>query len=249
MQAKDLMVEGANLITVAPDDSIYTAIRLMLKRHVSGLPVVEEGAEGARKLVGILSEGDLLRRRETDTLRRRPRWLEFLTGPGKLAEEYAHAAGRRVGEIMSSPVITVSESAPLADIVQLMEQRKIKRVPVVQDGNLVGIITRADVLRALVREASKPLPLPANDAAIRDSILSELRKQPWGRNVTIDVAVKDGLVRLSGVIVDERERVALVRAAGNAPGVRMVEDHIAFVEPLSGMVIESDGDQKRVLAY
>jgi CBS domain-containing protein len=245
MRAKDIMVEGANLITIGPEESIFTAIRLMLKKHISGLPVVETTPQGSPRLVGIISEGDLLRRRETMTLRRRPRWLEFLVGPGKLAEEYAHAAGRKIREVMTAPVITVSEEAPLADVVQLMEQRNIKRIPVVRGDTLIGMITRADLLRALVREASKPLPLPANDAAIRDAILAELKKQPWGRNTMIDVEVRDGVVKLSGVIVDERERAAFVTVAENVPGVRMVEDHIAFVEPMSGMVIVSPEDEKR----
>jgi CBS domain-containing protein len=248
MQAKDIMVEGANLITVAPDDSIFTAIRLMLKKRISGLPVVEPGPEGLLKIIGILSEGDLLRRRETETLRRRPRWLEFLAGPGKLATEYTHAASRKVSEVMSGPVIGVAENAPLADIVQLMEQRGVKRVPVIRGDMLVGIITRADILRALVREASKPLPLPSTDRAIRDAVLAEFRTHPWGRNTMIEVAVKDGVVRLSGVIVDERERAAFVTATENVPGVRMVEDHIVFVEPVSGMVISAPDNEKRIFA-
>lgn len=237
MKASEIMVEGPNIVTIGPDDSIFTAIRLMLKKGISGLPVVETGAGLTPRIVGIVTEGDFLRRRETQTVRRRPRWLEFLVGPGKLAEEYAHASGRKVREVMTAPVISVSEDAPLADVVQLMEQRRIRRVPVIRGDALVGIITRANILRALVREAGKPLPLPADDAAIRDRIFAELDKQPWGSSSMIDVEVKDGVVRLSGAIVDERHRAAIVVAAENGPGVRMVEDHIAFVEPLSGTVV------------
>lgn len=218
----------------------------MLKKRISGLPVVEPGPDGLLKIVGIVSEGDLLRRRETATLRRRPRWLELLAGPGKLATEYTHAASRKVADVMSGSVIGVGENAPLADIVQLMEQRGVKRVPVVRGDILIGIITRADILRALVREASKPLPLPANDSAIKDAVVAEFRKHSWGRNTMIEVAVKDGVVRLSGVIVDERERAAFVTATENVPGVRMVEDHIVFVEPMSGMVISSPEGEKRI---
>jgi CBS domain-containing protein len=237
MKASDIMVEGPNIVTIGPDDSIFTAIRLMLKKSISGLPVVETGAGLTPRIVGIVTEGDFLRRSETQTLRRRPRWLEFLVGPGKLAEEYAHTSGRKVREVMTAPVISVSEDAPLADVVQLMEQRRIRRVPVIRGYALVGIITRANILRALVREAGKPLPLPADDAAIKDRIFEELDKQPWGASPMIDVEVKDGVVSLSGAIVDERHRAAIVVAAENVPGVRMVEDHIAFVEPLSGTVV------------
>ncbi len=237
MKARDIMVEGANIVTVQPDDSIFTAIRLMLKKGISGLPVVEEGPMQTRRLVGIVTEGDFLRRRETQTLRRRSHWLEFLVGPGKLAEEYAHASGRRIRDIMTSPAITVTEDASLDDVVQLMEQRKIKRVPVVRYDSLVGIVTRANILRALVRKAGKQLPLPGGDAAIRDCLLDELKKQPWGSVGLIEADVKDGIVTLSGTIMDERERSAIVIAAQNVPGVRAIEDHMAFVEPVSGMVI------------
>ncbi len=246
MQAKDIMVEGANLITIGPDDSIFAAIRLMLKNRISGLPVVEGAGDRPPRIAGIVTEGDFLRRRETQTLRRRPRWLEFLVGPGKLADEYAHASGRKIGEVMSAPVITVAEDAPIADIVQLMEQRNVRRVPVVRGDQLVGIVTRANILRALVREAGKPLPLPADDAAIKARILNEFQKQPWGATAIVDVSVKDGVVRLSGAIMDERERPAITIAAENTPGVRVVEDHIAFIEPMSGFVIESPQDRRNI---
>ena len=108
MQARDLMVAGPNVVTVTSDDSIYTAIRLMLKKGISGLPVVETGPLDTRKLVGIVTEGDFLRRRETKTLGRLPRWLEFLAGPGKLAEEYVHASSRKIADIMTRPVIVDS---------------------------------------------------------------------------------------------------------------------------------------------
>lgn len=248
MQAKDIMVEGANVVTVRPDDSIYTAIRLMLKKGISGLPVVEEGSLETRKLVGIVTEGDFLRRRETKTLRRRPRWLEFFAAPGKLAEEYTRASGRKIREIMTTPVITVTEDTPIEDVVQLMEQQHVKRLPVVRCDTLVGIITRANMLRALVREAGKMMTLTADDADIKDRLLAELKRQPWGSAPLIDVNVKDGTVKLTGAIMDERERSAIVVAAENVPGVRAIEDHMAFVEPMSGMVFLSPEDERQAKA-
>lgn len=245
MRAKDIMIEGANVVTVHPDDSVYTAIRLMLKKGISGLPVVDEGPMETRKLVGIVTEGDFLRRRETKTLRRRPRWLEFFAAPGKLAEEYARASGRKIQEIMTAPVITVTEDTPIEDVVQLMEQRCIKRLPVVRYETLVGIITRSNMLRALVREAGKVMALPAGDAAIRHELLAELNRQPWAGALLIDVGVKDGIVKLTGAIMDERERSAIVIAAENIPGVQAIEDHMAFVEPLSGMVFLSPDDERQ----
>ncbi len=237
MQARDLMVAGPNVVTVTSDDSIYTAIRLMLQKGISGLPVVATGPLETRRLVGIMTEGDLLRRRETKTLRRRPRWLEFLAGPGKLAEEYARAASRKISDIMTAPVVTVTEDTPVEEIVQLMEQRHIKRLPVVRGETLVGIITRANMLRALVREAGRMMAVPTTDTAIKDNLLAELKRQPWGSAPLIDVSVKDGSVLLQGAIMDERERNAIVVAAANVPGVRAIEDRMALIEPVSGMAI------------
>lgn len=237
MQARDLMVEGPNVVAVRADDSIYTAIRLMLKKGISGLPVVEDGPLDTRRLVGIVTEGDFLRRRETKTLRRRPRWLEFLAGPGKLAEEYVRASSRKVGAVMTAPVVTVTEDTPVEDIVQIMEQRHIKRVPVVRGDTLIGIITRANMLRALVREAGRMMEFSASDQAIKQRLLAELKKQSWGSAALIDVSVKEGSVKLTGAIMDERQRSAIVVAASNLPGVRAIEDHMALVEPVSGMAI------------
>jgi CBS domain-containing protein len=237
MQAKELMVEGPNVVAIDAGDSIYTAIRLMLKKGISGLPVVESGPLDTRRLVGIVTEGDFLRRRETKTLHRRPRWLEFLIGPGKLAEEYVRASSRKIVDVMTSPAVSVTEETPVEDVVQLMEQHHIKRVPVVRGDTLVGIITRANLLRAFVREAGKMTALPAGDRAIKQSLMAELKQRSWGSAALIQVSVKDGAVRLTGTILDERQRPAIIVAAENVPGVRTIEDRMALVEPTSGMAI------------
>ena len=237
MQAKDLMVEGPNVVTVRPDDSIYTAIRLMLKKGISGLPVVETGPLETRKLVGIVSEGDFLRRRETKTLGRLPGWLEFLAGPGKLAEDYVRASSRKIGDIMSAPVITVTEDTPVEEIVQIMEQRHIKRVPVVRGQTLIGMITRTNMLRALVREAGKMMASSTSDQAIKQRLSAELKQHPWGSAALIEINVRDGVVRLTGTIWDERERSAIVVAASNTPGVSAVDDQMVVVDRVSGMAL------------
>lgn len=237
MQAKDLMVEGPNVVTVQADDSIYTAIRLMLKKGISGLPVVETGPLDTRKLVGMVTEGDFLRRRETKTLGRLPRWLEFLAGPGKLAEEYVRASSRKIGDIMTTPVITVTEETPVEEIVQIMEQRHIKRLPVVRGQTLVGIITRANMLRALVREAGKMMNVSPSDEAIKQRLLAELKQHPWGSASLIEVDVQDGVVKLTGTVWDARERSAIVVAAANTSGVRAVDDQMVVVDRVSGMAL------------
>src|SRR5262249_52219172 len=147
MRAADVMT--VQPVSISPDASILEAIRVMLQRRFSGLPVVD--ASGA--LVGIVTEGDLLRRTETGTQRKRPRWIEFLIGPGRLATEYVHASGRKVREVMSQDVQAVTGDTPLEEIVRLMERHQIKRMPVVDSGKLVGIVTRADRLHAVRRFA------------------------------------------------------------------------------------------------
>ena len=206
MQAKDVMTHP--VISVSSRSSILEAVRLMLQHKISGLPVLDESGS----LAGIVSEGDLLRRVETDTLRRRPRWIEFLVGPGKLADEYVHASTRKISEVMTSEVHTVSENAPLDDVITTMEQNHIKRVPVMYREKLVGIVTRTDFLRALIN-AAKPRLSSANDATIRGQLLSHLAQQKWAPVGTIDVAVRNGIVTFSGFITDERERGALCTAA------------------------------------
>jgi len=230
MKAKDVMTSP--VVSVEPDASIWQAVRIMLQRHISGLPVIDQ--KGA--LVGIVTEGDFLRRAETGTQRRRPRWLEYLIGPGRLAEEYTRAHGRKVSEIMTVEPVTISEDTPLDEIVRLMEKRQIKRLPVVRDQQVVGIVSRANLVHAIASVARDIRPASPGDQAIRDRILAELASQSWAPVALVDVQVRDGVVELWGMITDERERKAIVVAAENAPGVKAVNDHLAWVDAISGMV-------------
>ena len=206
----------------------------MLQHRISGLPVVDD----AGQLVGILSEGDFLRRRETKTERRRSRWLEFLMGPGRMAAEYAHSHGSKVSEVMSTDLHTVEEDATLDDIVQLMERYHIKRLPVMHAGKLTGIVTRSNLMHAMVSLARTAPPVSEDDAAIRERMLTEMQRQAWAPASMVDVVVRDGVVELWGSIFDERQRDALKVAAENIPGVKAVKDNLAWIEPVSGMVIE-----------
>ena len=143
MKVKDVMT--SHVLSVTPDESVFVAARVMLQKKISGLPVVD----GHGKLVGIVSEGDFLRRAETGTKRHRPKWMEFFLGPGRLADEYVQISGRKVRDVMTEDVWTVTQDAPLEDVVRLMERRHIKRVPVVEGGKIVGIVTRANLLHAM----------------------------------------------------------------------------------------------------
>ena len=230
MNAADIMT--SNVISVEPNASIVHAIRLMLQHRISGLPVINTTGV----LVGILTESDLLRRRETGTQRRRPRWLEFLIGPSRLAAEYVHASGRKVHEVMTPDVHTVGEETKLDEVVTLMERHRIKRLPVLKDKKLVGIVSRANLVRALAQLAYAAKPIAADDDAIRTQLQAELKKQPWAPVALVDIMVSNGTVELWGTIMDDRQREALVVAAENIPGVKEVQDHLVWVEPGSGVV-------------
>lgn len=229
MKAQDVMTQY--VVSAGPDDTVARAVRAMLQNDISGLPVLD--ADG--RLVGMVTEGDLLRRTETATERRRPRWMEFFAGPGRLADEYVHAHGRKVGEIMTRDPVSVTEETPLEEVVTLMEKRHIKRVPVVRGDKVVGIVSRANLLHALARIAGEARPTGNDDKTIRDRLMAELGKERWAPAGALDIIVRDGVVDLWGTITDERMRQALIVAAENVPGVKGVKDHLAWVDPTSGM--------------
>lgn len=230
MKVQDVMSRQA--VTVEPDASILHAARLMLQGGFSGLPVVTP--DGA--LVGMVTEGDFLRRKETGTMRRRPPWLEFLMGPGHLANEYTHAAGRLVKEVMTRDVLTVTEETALDEAVSLMERNRVKRLPVLRGERLVGMITRRDLLHAFVVERGTQQPAAREDETIRDMLINELKQHAWAP-AAIGVAVANGKVTLTGTIFDDRQRDAVRVVAENIPGVKSIEDRIVWIEPMSGTVV------------
>jgi len=178
MRVRDVMTR--NVICIGPEDTILKAARIMLAKRISGLPVIDDRGG----LVGMVTEGDFLQRSEIDTERRRPRWLEFMVGPGKLADEYAHASGRKVKEIMTKDPVTVGEDVSLGTVVELMERRQIKRLPVLRDSRVVGIISRANLVHALVSVALET-------EAIRRSAIAFLQRLPRspGRRLSMLLSV------------------------------------------------------------
>lgn len=231
MKVADVMTH--RVISVTPDATVSQAARLMLEARISGLPVVDPHGQ----LVGIVTEGDLVRRVELGTAKRRRRWLDLFVSPGKLAEEFQQSHGRKVSEIMKSEVQTVLEDTPLSDAVELMESHHVKRLPVVRDGRPVGMLTRSNLMQGLLAQTKTGKASYAADWAIREQIIAELRKQRWAPMYGVDVTVRGGIAHLHGTILDERERGALIVAVENIPGVREVHDHLALIDPASGMFI------------
>jgi len=238
MQVRDVMTR--NIISVAADKTVLEAAGTMLQNRISGLPVVD--AEG--NLVGMVTEGDFLRRGEIGTQRRRPKWLEFLVGPGRLAEEYVHASGRKVEAVMTVNPVTVTEDDSLETVVELMERRRIKRLPVLRGGKVVGIVSRANLMHALVSLARDAQAPAGGDSATRDRVLAAFGKQSWAPQ--INVVVKNGVAELWGTIMDERERRACIVTAENVAGVNEVRDHLVWVEPMSGMAFPSAEDEAKL---
>jgi CBS domain-containing protein len=236
MRAHQIMTR--RVITVKADTPILEAANLMLHQHVSGLPVVDE----AGKLIGIVSEGDFIRRSEIGTQRKRGRWLKILVGPGLSAFDFVHEQGRKVAEIMTSDLYTTTEDMLLEDVVQLMERQNVKRLPVMRGDVLVGIVTRSDLLRA-VASLARDVPDPtADDDHVRNRVIAAIEKGDW-QPMQLGVTVRDGIVHLTGMIMDERFRQAIIVAAENVSGVKLVHDHLYLFDAMSGLSFRSPEDE------
>lgn len=236
MRAHQIMAKP--VITVSPDATILEAVNVMLKHHVSGLPVVD----AAGKLVGIVSEGDFLRRNEIGTQRRRGRWLRSIFGPST-ARDFVCENGRKISEVMTPEPFTVAEGRPLGDVVDLMEAKNVKRLPVMRGDRLVGIVTRSNILQA-VASLARHVPDPtADDDHIRDRVIRAIEKQDWAP-FGLSVIVRDGIVHLSGILLDVGGREAAIVAAENVEGVVKVHDHLRWMDPISGVSIGSPEDEE-----
>ena len=230
MQVKQTMTSA--VIGVAETATLWEALQLLLRSKVSA--VVVQGAGG--EPVGVLSEGDLLRRAELGTQKHRPAWLDFLIGGGRAAEDYVHTHGRRVVEIMTSGVISISEDAEISEAVDLMLKRKIKRLVVMREGKAVGVLSRSDVLKALMAALPDP-DAKHTDVEIQSAVEAEIDRQQWAPRGSISVSVADGTVTYEGAISDDRLRDGLRVLAENIPGVKKVRDRLAWIEPNSGFLL------------
>ncbi|WP_456707308.1 MULTISPECIES: CBS domain-containing protein [Bradyrhizobium] len=212
-----------NVITIDADASVIDAIKTMLSHHISGLPVVDR--DGA--LIGMLSDGDFVRRVEVGTEKRRGRWLAMLAGTSQVALDFARQHGRKVSQIMSPNPITIEEDTPLEQVVQLMESHGVTRFPVMRDKKLVGMVTRTDFMTAI---ASLRLDLSSsgNDDQIGASVIAALAHAPW-RPAALNVSVRDGVVSLRGNIRSDNARKAATVAVENVAGVKRVDDQLVKI--------------------
>ena len=226
MRAMDVMT--TEVVTVDENAPVQKAARLMAERGISALPVVDRH----NRVIGIVSEGDLMHRAETGTERRRAWWLDMLSSTNQLATDYIKSHGGKVRDVMTRDVVSVTDATPVADIAAVLETKGIKRVPVLRDGRLVGVVSRANLVRALAMTISeRPSGAEADDRTIRDRLLAELRAQRWAEVAPENIMVKDRVVHLWSSYMSEEERRALIVAAESIPGVRLVEDHMRAVGP------------------
>jgi CBS domain-containing protein len=222
MKVSEVMTR--RVISVSAKATILDAIRLMLEHRISGLPVIDDSGV----LVGIVSEGDFLRRAETGTAAKRSRWLDAFMGPSEPAQAYVRSHGVKVEEVMTRTPVTVAPDDTLDKVVEKMERHKVKRLPVVQSGRVVGIISRANLMRGLVsmhRGVHAPVP---DDAAIRDRILSAVEQESWAAGASVDVVVRHGIVDIWGTVSEPAQRDAFKVLVEATPGVKKVEDHVVW---------------------
>ena len=222
MQAKDIMT--SKVVSVRPDATVAEVAQLLLQRNISAVPVVD--ADG--RLVGLLSEGDLIRRSEIGTERKRSWWLDILTGEGEKAGDYVRAHGRHARDVMTTEVVTVSESTDVAAIATLLEEKRIKRVPVVRDDRVVGIVSRSNLLQGLVARGAQPA-VARSDTDIRTQVVSELDDLSWLHPTQLNVIVADGVVDVWGYVETADQKKALRVAIENVGGVKGVKDHVSVL--------------------
>lgn len=224
MKARDVMV--TNVIALSPGLPVRAAANTLVKNRISGAPVVDKNA----RLIGVLSEGDLIRRTETETDRRRSGWLEMFASSETLAAEFVKAHARIVSEVMTHSVVTAKPDTPLREIANLMERHRIKRVPIVDNDRVVGIVTRANLLQALASSANNgddDRLRPENDQQLRDQILTRLWSQKWAHPAQINIIVQDATVDLWGFVESEAEHKAVRILAEETPGVRGINDFLS----------------------
>ncbi|MBL0901285.1 MAG: CBS domain-containing protein [Reyranella sp.] len=221
MKVGDVMT--ANVVCIGPQATVLEAARLLLGERISALPVVD----GAGRLVGILSEGDLIHRAEIGSDRPARRWTAVFADGGRLARDFLKAHGRTVAEVMSKKVVTVGETTNLAEVAALMDEHRVKRLPVVRDGRIVGIVSRANLLQAMVSLAPEAAAPAVSDADLRREILTRIGREPWAQTVVRNVIVADGNVELWGHAETAAQCEAFAVLVREVPGVKSVVNNMA----------------------
>lgn len=222
MQAIDIMTP--KVVSVGPDAEVREIAQLLLKHRISAVPVVD----GEHRVIGIVSEGDLMRRVKDDSDQRHSWWLSLFAG-GKDAGDYVKSHGRKAHEVMTPDPLTVEENTPLHSIARMLEKHHIKRVPVVREGKLVGIVSRANLLQGIANAAVAPTQSPIDDRQIREAILNEVEHNTGAHTENISLIVDGGVVEIWGLVESLEQKQAVTVAAENVSGVTRVENHLGMM--------------------
>jgi CBS domain-containing protein len=227
MKAADVMV--SSVVSVASDATVPEVANILLRNRISGVPVIGPNGE----LVGIVSEGDLMRRPEAGTLRRHSWWLALFGSNEEMASEYIKSHSRKVVDVMTRRVVTATPDTPVGDVATLLEKHGIKRVPIVKDGKIVGIVSRANLLQALASLKNIPAGT-TDDATIREKLTSRLEHEQWAKPSLINLIVHDGTVDVWGIVDSQTEKKAVRVLVESTPGVRVVNDNLIIPSTMSG---------------
>jgi CBS domain-containing protein len=227
MKARDIM--AMNVITVGPEASVRQVANILFKNRISALPVVDEHGE----LIGIISEGDLTRRAELKTDYRRSWWLEIFARRNNenLAIEYVKSHARKVKDVMTRRVITARPATSLRDIATLLEKNRIKRVPIVANGKVVGIVSRANLIQALASLRKENEQSATSDSMIRKKVMAQFKSELWSKHSLLNATVEGGTVKLWGIVDSEAEKEAARVAAEQVAGVQAIENNV-IVQPI-----------------
>ena len=229
MNAADVMV--TNVITVHPDASVMEIAETLVAHRISAVPVIDDSGG----LIGIISEGDLVHRVEVGTERHPSWWLEFLAGKQALAYDYIKSHGRRARDLMTRHVITVNGETPLSEVASLLDEHQIKRVPVVDNGKIVGIVSRANLVQALINRPQGVASKEVEDPVLRGNILTKLQSERWWPG-GVNIIVYDGIVELWGIVESQIQKDAIRIAVEATPGVRTISDNITVQNRFQNML-------------
>ncbi|MFM8992393.1 MAG: CBS domain-containing protein [Alphaproteobacteria bacterium] len=221
MKASEIMTRGVR--SVPPDATVEAVASLLLAHAISAVPVVDP----AGIPLGVVSEADFVRRPELSTEKRRSWWLSFVADPQGGAEEFVRSHGRTAADVMHRGIVATGPDAELAQVAELLDRKHVKRVFVVEDGAIAGVISRSDFVRA-VAAAAKPAGEPGarSDSELREEIERRMGREPWAPRALVTVVVSGGIVELLGMVTSEPERAALRLLVREVQGVRDLHDHL-----------------------
>jgi CBS domain-containing protein len=220
-----------DVVTVGADTTVGEIAALLVHHRISAVPVVS----GDRHLIGIVTQTDLVHRSETGTEKRRKWWLEIFADPDVRAREYVKSHGRKARDIMTRVVVSVPPNASLGEVADVLDSQRIRQVPVVSKGTIVGMISRADIVRKLAETKAVVSDAGADNGALQEAIWEQIRAQPWLKAALVNLTVRDGVVELYGAVDSSEQRQALRVLVEGVPGVRKVEDHVGLLPSATGV--------------